>query len=118
MCLGMLKAWHLLTSAGTWLSSSWPSLSPLALNVEQDKVLETHRDGLRAAAGVSTTLPALPVAQGSGLLAPKQQQQEDEDECGSGGSADEAFFNCPWVGLCLVGVSHQWDCPLSGSRVQ
>lgn len=46
--------------AGTWLSSSWPSLSPLALNMEQDKALEAHHDGLRAAAWVPTTLSVLP----------------------------------------------------------
>lgn len=70
---------------------------------------DAHHDGLRAAAWVSTTLSVLPVAQGSGLVAPKQQQQD-----GDGGGrwewrgADEAFFpssgwGCVW-----------WDCPISG----
>lgn len=38
----MPRAWHLSTSAGAWLGSSWLSLSPLALNLEQDKALEAQ----------------------------------------------------------------------------
>lgn len=41
-------------------------------------------DGLRAAAWVPTTLSALPVARGSGLVAPKQQQQQGEGGDGGG----------------------------------
>lgn len=50
-CLGLPRVWHPPTSGEAWLSRSWPSVSPLALNLEGVEALGAHCDGLRAAAG-------------------------------------------------------------------